>query len=316
MTATATATAIATPTAPPAPDLDAILAYAADFADLAPEERPLDGFSAEAAWERCKAYRRRILEISQQVAALHVAPAFSAVEIVDLVYNDLMRWGAGARMTADVGPDVFLMSKGHGCMIQYAILEDRGVLSREDLDAYCRPDGRLGAHPDYGAPGIAAATGSLGHGLGLALGMAHAERRFGGDGRVYLVLSDGECQEGSTWEAAMMAGNLGLENIVAFVDCNDWSGLERMSEAHKAFHPLAEKFAAFGWEAVEAPGHDAAAIRERVLGRAGGKPFVVICDTVKGRGVDFMENAPIWHYRSPNPDEYAWAVDGLTEIRG
>lgn len=114
----------------------------------------------------------------------------------------------------------------------------------------------------------------------------------------------------------MMAGNLGLENIVAFVDCNDWSGLERMSEAHKAFHPLAEKFAAFGWEAVEAPGHDAAAIRERVLGRAGGKPFVVICDTVKGRGVDFMENAPIWHYRSPNPDEYAWAVDGLTEIRG
>lgn len=265
-------------------------------------------FDAAAAALRCRDYRLRILDISQRVSALHIAPAFSCVEIVDSVYHHLMRWGPDS-----ASPDVFVMSKGHGCMIQYVILEEMGILGAEDLEQYCRPGGRLGAHPDYGVPGIMASTGSLGHGMGLAVGMAYAERLQRRDGRVFLVLSDGECQEGSTWEAAMMAGNLKLANLVAFVDLNDFSGLERMSEGHPAFHPLDDKFRAFGWEAAVVDGHDGGAIMAAVDAAAGGKPLVVVGRTTKGKGVSYMENHPIWHYRSPNPDEYRQAI---AELRG
>jgi transketolase len=270
-----------------------------------------NAFDAAAARRRCLAYRRRILDISQQVTALHVAPAFSCLEIVDAVYRGLMR-GASPLDS----PDTFLMSKGHGCMAQYVILEDFGVLSRADLDAYCTKAGLLGAHPDYGNPGIAASTGSLGHGMGMATGMAYAERLKGTDGRVYVVLSDGECQEGSTWEAMLMAANLKLDNLVAFVDLNDFSGLDRMSVAHPAFHPLGSKAAAFGWETVEVNGHDAGAIVGAALEHARGKPLFVSCRTVKGKGVSYMEHVPIWHYRSPNKDEYAKALAELVEITG
>ena len=268
---------------------------------------------AAAARQRCLRYRRRILDISQQVGALHVAPAFSCTEIVDLIYHDLMRWQEVGQSPGQ-SPDVFLMSKGHGCMVQYVILEEMGVLSREDIDLYCKPGGRLGAHPDFGVPGIAASTGSLGHGMGIATGMALAERLQKRDGKVYLVLSDGECQEGSTWEAAMMAANLKLDNLIAFVDMNDFSGLERMSEAHPSFHPLAEKFAAFGWETAQVPGHNADAIFAAVGDRKGGAPFVAVCETVKGKGVSYMEHVPIWHYRAPSPEEYRQALEELVEI--
>ena len=265
-------------------------------------------FDTGAARRRCLSYRRRILDISQQVGALHIAPAFSCTEIVDVIYNGLMRWDG------EDTPDVILMSKGHGCMIQYVILEEKGILSREDLDLYCKPGGRLGAHPDYGVPGISAATGSLGHGMGMATGMAYGERLQQRDGQIYLVLSDGECQEGSTWEGAMMAGNLALENLIAFVDLNDFSGLERMSEGHPAFHPVIDKFLSFGWEGVEVNGHSADELHEAVLNRKGGKPFVVVSKTVKGKGVSYMEHVPIWHYRAPNPEEYKQACDELVEI--
>jgi transketolase len=261
-------------------------------------------FEVAAARRRCRAYRRRILDISQQVPALHAAGAFSCLEIVDVIYHGLMR--------RDV--DTFVMSKGHGCMAQYVILEALGVLGARDLDLYCTPEGRLGCHPDYGVPGIEASTGSLGHGLGMATGMAYADRLKGEDRRVYVVLSDGELQEGSTWEAMQMAANLGVDHLVAFVDLNDMASLSRMSECHPAFYPVLDKLRAFGWEAVEVNGHDAGALYEAVAGRRGGRPLVVVARTVKGRGVSFMENVPIWHYRSPNKDEYARAIAELTEV--
>jgi transketolase len=262
-----------------------------------------NSFDARAATSRCRGYRRRILEISQQVTALHVAPAFSCTEIADAIYNGLL-----------VDDDVFLMSKGHGCMIQYVILEERGVLSRNDLDLYCKPGGRLGAHPDYETPGIAASTGSLGHGLGMAVGQAYAEKLKGTNTRIFCVLSDGEFQEGSTWEAIMMAANLKLNNLIAFIDNNDFSGLERMSEGHPAFYPLVEKGIAFGWETVEIDGHDGAAIVDAVNARKGTGPFLGICRTVKGKGVSYMEHVPIWHYRSPNAEEFKLAMAEIGEI--
>lgn len=263
-------------------------------------------FDASLARQRCVRYRRRILDISQRVSALHIAPAFSCLEIVDCIYHGLMRPAGAGRSI-----DAFLMSKGHGCMIQYVILEERGVLSRADLDAYCTPQGRLGVHPDYGNPGIEAATGSLGHGLSMVCGMALAERARKSSGTIYTVLSDGEVQEGSTWEAVLMASSLHLDNVVAAVDNNNFQSLGRTSETHPSFYPLAEKFRAFGWEVAEADGHEPAAIFEAVTGRQGGRPFMLVAKTVKGKGVSYMENVSIWHYRAPNKDEYHRAIDEL-----
>jgi transketolase len=262
----------------------------------------------KAARERCNRFRRRILEISQQVQALHIGSAYSCTEIVDAVYFELMRRGPNG-----TSPDTFLMSKGHGCMIQYVILEELGVLTRHDMDRYCKADGRLGCHPDYGNPGIAASTGALGHGLSMALGMAYAEKHRGNGNVVYCVLSDGEVQEGSTWEATMMASSLNVSNLVAFVDNNDFQSLGRTSVTHPSFYPVVEKYTAFGWESVQVDGHDSAAICAAVAGRKGDRPMMVVCKTTKGRGISYMENVPIWHYRSPSPDEYKQALKELEQ---
>jgi transketolase len=273
-----------------------------------------NSFDVAESRRRCMRYRRRILDISQKVGALHIAPAFSCLEIVDACYHGLMR----AAPAGGKSPDTFLMSKGHGCMAQYVVLEDIGVLPTSDLDAYCTADGILGAHPDYGNPGIEASTGSLGHGLSMAVGMAVAERNIAGKGgvpgTVYCVLSDGELQEGSSWEAILMGSTLGLTNLVAVVDNNDFQSLGRTSETHPSFYPLVEKLEAFGWESLEVNGHDAGAVYDAVAARKGDKPLFLVAKTVKGRGVSYMESVPIWHYRAPNPQEYRQAVDELKEI--
>jgi len=255
-------------------------------------------FDPLAAAERCRRYRLRILEISQRVPALHIGGAFSCVEIVDCIYNSLMK-----------PDDIFVMSKGHAAILQYVVLEDRGVLSRDDLDAYCTRDGRLGVHPDRGTPGIVAATGSLGHGLGMAVGMALAERNSGLT--VYVVLSDGELMEGSTWEAIVMASSLGLSNLVAVVDYNNLQSLERPSVTHPSlgvYRPLYRKFVEFSWEAWDVRGHDEQDIFKRVTNRFGHSPLMLVAHTTKGRGVRFMEDNPVWHYRSPSETEYDEAV--------
>lgn len=266
-------------------------------------------FEVAACRRRCLTYRGRILEISQQVGALHVAPAFSCLEVVDTIYNALMRKGQN-----DSYVDSFIMSKGHGCLSQYVVLEDLGILNREALLNYCKPGGCLGAHPDYGTPGIDASTGSLGHGLGIAAGMAYADKLQGKDSVVYCLLGDGEMQEGSIWEAIVMAPNLKLDNLVVLVDFNNFQGLGRTSETHPYFEPLAEKLICFGWEAAEVNGHDAQAIYDAISGRKGEKPFLLVCQTIKGKGVSYMENQAIWHYRSPNPTEYQQALEELREI--
>ncbi len=264
----------------------------------------MSAFDAAAARRRCLQYRKRILDVSQRVGALHIAPAFSCLEMTDVIYRGLMR----------DGKDVFLMSKGHGCVSQYVILEDLGIMPTEEIERYCTPQGLLGAHPDRGTPGIVASTGSLGHGMGLGVGMAYAEKLKASDARIYVLLSDGELQEGSSWEGAMMAANLGVHNLVALVDLNDFGGMHKMSEYHTAFYPLREKFESFGWECSVVNGHDAGAMHAAITGRKGDKPFALLCQTVKGRGVSYMENVAIWHYRSPNKDEYAQALRELQEI--
>lgn len=252
--------------------------------------------------QRCKAYRRRILEVSQQVTALHIAPAFSCLEALDVIYESFL------------GPkDTCILSKGHGAMAQYVILEARGYFLRAELNAYCTPAGTLGTHPDRGTPGIAASTGSLGHGLGIAVGMAYAARAQQTDGQVYCVISDGELQEGSTWEAIALASNLGLGNLRVICDSNGFGGLEAMRNFN-SFYPIAPKISAFGWCARQVKdGHSHgelfSALHNETTYR--GQPLMVVANTIKGKGVSFMENVPIWHYRSPNSEEYARALEEL-----
>jgi transketolase len=275
------------------------------------DELRRNSFDVGAARRRCLGYRKRILEMSQHVSALHVAPAFSCLEMTDAVYNGLMRPDPQKR---GASLDSFLMSKGHGALSQYVILADLDILGEKDLDEYCTKVGRLGAHPDYGNPGIEASTGSLGHGMGISAGIACANKIRGSDQRHYVLLSDGEMQEGSTWEAMMMIANLGLNNLIALLDLNDFQGLGRTSVTHPQFYPVLDKVRAFGWEAAEVNGHDGGAIVSAIQGRSGSKPFFLVCRTIKGKGVSYMEDEPIWHYRSPNKEEYAKALAELREI--
>jgi transketolase len=208
--------------------------------------------------------------------------------MVDLIYNELLR-----------PQDVFILSKGHGALAQYVVLESLGEMKLE---------GVLPGHPDLGGP-IKASTGSLGHGLGIGVGMAYAEHLKGTEGKVYVLMSDGELQEGSTWEAAQMAANLKLDNLVLFVDLNDYGGMDKLSETHPAVYPVEAKFRAFGWMALDyANGHNHEEMREFLFHQAD-KPFALICRTTKGRGVSFMERDPkAWHYRSPSPEQYEQAL--------
>ena len=265
-------------------------------------------FSHIESAKRCRHYRRRILEVSQQVPALHIAGAFSTLEMMDCAYFGLMQHGSEY-----VQPDTFILSKGHAAIGQYIVLEHRGVLHRSDLDLYCKPGGRLGGHPDYGVPGINASTGSLAHGMGLAVGMAHADRIRGDDRKVFLLMSDGELQEGSVWESMMMAANLGVSNLVGFLDHNGFQSFGRTIDNHPSFYPIKEKVEAFGWECTVVDGHDSRAIMEAIYKRTGDRPFLLIGDTVKGRGVSFMESEPIWHFRSPSQPEFEKAMFELRD---
>lgn len=263
----------------------------------------------KSSMQRCISFRKKILDISQTVTALHAAGAFSATEIVDCIYFSLFRKDNNNK---DI--DSFIMSKGHGCMIQYVILNNKGILSDEDLNNYCKPEGRLGCHPDYGTPGIEASTGSLGHGLAIAAGMAYADKINKIQRNIYVVLSDGELQEGSTWEAMMMAANLNLDNLICFLDHNGSQSFGHTKETHPKFYPIKEKLQAFGFDTNEVNGHDVEAIYNATLNRDIKKPFMLVCNTIKGKGVSFMENKPIWHYRSPTPEEYNVAISELVEI--
>ncbi len=265
-------------------------------------------FDAAGAKARCRKFRKRILDISQTVSALHIAPSFSCLELVDATYFGLMK-RTGNR---DID-DTFILSKGHGSLAQYVVLEELGILSKDQMNNHCKPGWPLCTHPDYGTPGIEASTGSLGHGLPLAVGMAYADKCNGIDRDIYLVMSDGELMEGSVWEALMTAPSLGVNRIIAIIDLNDFQSLGQTSKILPNFYPIVDKIKAFGWEAVEVDGHDGEAVCRAVKAWNRNKPLVVLGKTTKGKGVSYMENVPIWHYRSPNAEEYKI---GIQQIEG
>ena len=259
-------------------------------------------FDIQKSNQRCLNYRLKILEMSQSVSALHIGGAFSSIEIVDTIYFGIKD-----------KKDTFVMSKGHGCLAQYMVLNKLKVLTDNQIINYCKPGGILGCHPDYGNPGIEASTGSLGHGMGLAVGMAHVSKINSDDNKIFLVLSDGEFQEGSTWECMMMAANLNVKNLVGFLDHNGSQSFGKTIDTHPKFYPIKEKIESFGWETKEVDGHDQKQIIDAYHDRKDEKPLLIICNTTKGKGVKFMENEPVWHYRSPNKEEYQKAIAELNQ---
>jgi len=247
--------------------------------------------------------RARIIENSHKTGTPHLGSCLSCVDILVALYFSALRIDPEAPAAPE--RDRFILSKGHGAPALFQVLAMRGFFSDSMLENYGEDGSIFGEHPptpDHLA-GIEAATGSLGHGLPIGLGMALSARIKRQNYKVYAILGDGECNEGSIWEAAMMAAAQKVDNLMVFVDFNKWQATDR-SEDVLALTPLAEKWRAFGWDACDIDGHDMnqlLAILSR--GNPAGKPVAVIAHTVKGKGVSFMEDDNNWHYRIPNAEE-------------
>jgi transketolase len=234
-------------------------------------------------------YRLKILDLSQTVGALHIGGSFSSTEIINVIFNKLKK-----------KEDVFILSKGHCGVLQYVILREKKIISEKFLRSYCQKNSKLGVHPDYGNPGIEASTGSLAHGLGLAMGMSIANKKK----KFFLILSDGELMEGSTWEYALTASSLNLKNITVFIDCNGLQSATWSKDTHPTLEPIKQKFKSFGWQSETCDGHDIRKIIQCYNSLNLAAPKAIICKTIKGFPVPFMSNVPMWHYRSPNKMEF------------
>ncbi|MBI4676459.1 MAG: transketolase [Elusimicrobia bacterium] len=255
--------------------------------------------------------RSKVVEMSHKAKTPHLGSALSCVDILVAAYWEALR--IDPKRPCDPDRDRLVFSKGHAMTALYAVLAHRGFFPVEALDTYAEPGDRLTEHSAPGCvPGLEAATGSLGHGLPLGVGMALGGRIQGRSHRVCVVMSDGECDEGSVWEAALLAGAQRLERLAAVVDYNKWQATGRSNET-MALAPLREKWQAFGWSAREVDGHDLGALAG-VLTRVPdgtGKPVAVVAHTVKGKGVSFMEDDNDWHYRIPSKGECEAALKEL-----
>lgn len=239
--------------------------------------------------------------------ASHVGTCMSAADILAVLYGSALR--VDPKQPAWVTRDRFLQSKGHGAAALYAVLAERGFFPVDWLDRYCQDGSPLAGHVTHrGVAGVEASTGSLGHGLSLGCGMALAGREVGS--RSYVLLSDGELDEGSIWEAVLFAGHHRLDNLCAIVDYNKIQSFGRTADVLD-LEPLDAKFQAFGWEVRVIDGHDHAALALALGTLAKGKPTAVVAHTVKGKGVSFMEDRLEWHYRSPSAEQLAAALAEL-----
>ncbi len=255
--------------------------------------------------------RGQVIAMSHQAGSAHLASALSCCDILAAAYWDVCR--IDPVHPSDPLRDRFILSKGHAATALYAALAFRGFFPEALLDTFCADGGMLAEHPPaHLLAGVEAATGSLGHGLPIGIGMALAGRMRGERFRVYALLSDGENNEGSVWEAAMFAAAQKLDNVCVIIDYNKWQATARSNETLQ-LAPLRKKWAAFGWDATELDGHDVGALAAamRRVPNGSGKPVALIAHTIKGKGVSFMEDDNNWHYRSPTAEEVARARQEL-----
>jgi transketolase len=251
-----------------------------------------------------KQIRLAILTGSKQANVGHIGSALSVVEIIAALYGKVLRVAA----PDDPERDRFILSKGHAALALYAALRARGWIDDQALASYCGDHSLAGTHPDHQLAGIDYSTGSLGLGLSFGAGAALAARLSGSGRRVYVLVSDAECNEGSVWESVMFAAQHGLSNLVAIIDAN---GQQALDQTHRVLDlsPLEARWAAFGWQTQVVDGHDPGQLTQALSSVSASAPRVVVARTVFGKGVSFMEGQIKWHYMPMNDDEYRQAVE-------
>jgi len=262
--------------------------------------------------EIAKRLRVKIFEMTTEAASGHASTALSSVEIVAALHFSRLRWDPHDAGRTD--RDRFVLSKGHGVPVLYAVYAEAGAIPEEELLTLRKTGSRLQGHPDpVRLPFVEAATGSLGQGLSMALGMALTARLDGASWRTYCLLGDGECEEGQVWEAAMSAPRFEVDNLCAIVDNNRIQQTSSVEQILPTLNPLPDKWRAFSWHVVECDGHDIQALLDAFdeAERTSGNPTVVIAHTVKGKGVSFMENALDWHGKAPNEDQAKQAIEEI-----
>jgi transketolase len=274
-----------------------------------PVQTLTDQASAASLRSTALTVREHVLAMGASPTGAHIGGSLSATDILVALYFEVLRVRPDEPQWPD--RDHFVLSKGHAGAALYATLAERGFIAREELESYGRTGARLIAHPTLSVPGVEFATGSLGHGLSLGVGLALAGRRAGRPNRVFVLLGDGELQEGSVWEAAMSAAHLGLGNLTAVVDRNRLQ-INGSTEARMGLEPLDAKWRAFGWGVSTVSGHDFNQLVPalRAAPQDGG-PRVVIADTVKGRGVGHLEHRKQNHFAKLGPQAHARAVTAL-----
>jgi transketolase len=259
----------------------------------------------------CRSLRRTILGLAYRGQTAHVGCALSLVEILAVLYREHLRLGTDG--PNDPQRDYLLLSKGHGVMAQYACLHELGWLQDQDLEDYFSDGSRLHGLAHSHLPGLEVTSGSLGHGLSIATGLALGCRRRGSAQRVFAVVGDGEINAGPVWEACLFAAHHRLENLIVIVDANGLQALGRTDDV-LCLGSIARKFAAFDWQVDEVDGHDEQALSERLrrlIDCAAHAPRVLLARTVKGKGISFMENNNAWHYGRIDAESYAAALDEL-----
>ena len=262
----------------------------------------LDTISYEHLDRISRELRHEIVSMSHRAQSAHLGGALSCVDILTSLYWTTLK--IDKFIPNDPLRDRLVFSKGHAVSALYAVLAKRGFISETDLLHYNEEGSTLSEQPTpHCAPGVEWATGSLGHGLGVGLGMALAAKINKQSYQVYVVMSDGECQEGSVWEASMLAPQLKLGNLTAIIDFNKWQATAR-STSVMAMEPMKSKWEAFGWECREVDGHNLKEITSAIKSpRKTDTPLAIVAHTIKGKGASFMEDDNNWHYRSPNEEE-------------
>lgn len=254
--------------------------------------------------------RLHALNMIRKAKCSHIGSNFSMADLLAVLYADILN--IDSRNPTHPNRDRFFLSKGHATAILYAILAECGFFPIQQLDTFYQKDSILLGHAHHKVPGIELSTGSLGHALSVATGVALAAKKQNNSFRTIVLLSDGECDEGSNWEAILFASHHFLDNLTVIVDYNKIQSLDLVSST-LALEPFRAKWEAFGWEVLECDGHDHTAIKEALtLGFKDKKPRVLLAHTIKGKGVSFMENTVLWHYRSPQNEEYIAAQNELT----
>jgi transketolase len=256
-------------------------------------------------------YRRSILKWIKHCGAGHTGGSLSSTDILNVLYNRILK--VSPETAKDPARDRYIQSKGHSVEALFVVLADTGFFPEADLATMGGYQSHFVGHPTRKIPGIEQNTGALGHGLPLAVGTALGAKLENADFRTVTLLGDGELAEGSNWEAAMAASHYQLDNLTAIIDCNALQIAGRTREVMNN-EPLEDKWRAFGWAVTRVNGHDLAALTaalEKPL--EPGKPTAVIADTVKGRGISFMENNGVWHHKVPSDEEYRQAMAELDE---